>query len=99
MSRLEEVLEKLRGLEPALRARGVGRLAVFGSTARGEERPDSDVDILFDWSPGAKVGVTQLFDVQDLIEGRLAQKVDLLDAPSIKPAMRDRIIRESVNAF
>lgn len=49
-----QVFEIIGRLEAELRALGVSRLAVFGSIARGEARPDSDVDILVQFSPGSK---------------------------------------------
>src|SRR4051794_22963152 len=47
--RRDEVIARLKQAEPALRARGIRRAAVFGSVARGEERPDSDIDIMVEF--------------------------------------------------
>ena len=52
-----EALETLRRSEPDLRARGVRRAAVFGSVARGDGRPDSDIDILVEIDPDAHLTV------------------------------------------
>jgi uncharacterized protein len=52
-----EALETLRRSEPDLRARGVRRAAVFGSVARGESRPDSDIDIMVEIDPEAHLTV------------------------------------------
>jgi predicted nucleotidyltransferase len=51
---IQDAVATLRRHEGALHARGVAHAAVFGSVARGENRPDSDVDILVDFEPGRK---------------------------------------------
>lgn len=55
-----EVIERLKSAEPALRARGVAGLYLFGSYSRGEQRPDSDVDVFVDKTPGHRFGFDEL---------------------------------------
>ena len=55
---LASVVRALRGRRDELERRHVTQLWVFGSVARGEERPDSDVDIIVEFVPGAKVSLT-----------------------------------------
>ena len=55
--RTEDALLVLRRHERDLRARGVRRAALFGSVARGENRPDSDIDIMIEIEPEADIGV------------------------------------------
>jgi predicted nucleotidyltransferase len=50
----EEALSMLRRVESDLLARGVAHVALFGSLARGDNRPDSDVDVLVEFDPGAR---------------------------------------------
>jgi uncharacterized protein len=49
-----EIIARLRENEPALRARGVSHAALFGSRARGDNRPDSDIDIMIELDPAAR---------------------------------------------
>src|SRR5436309_3287322 len=70
----QEALETLRRSEQALRARGVRRAALFGSVVRGENRPDSDIDILVEIDPEAHI---TLFDYVGLKE----YIADLFDGP------------------
>jgi predicted nucleotidyltransferase len=54
-----EILERLRAREADLRVRGVAHAALFGSVAHGEGRADSDIDIMVELAPDAKIGVFQ----------------------------------------
>ena len=93
---LAEVLRRLRELEPRLREHGVAALWVFGSVARGGAGPESDVDLLFEFTPG---GERSLFDIQrlkDEIQAALSHTVDLgerstLTAKAAETAARDRV--------
>jgi len=57
MMNSQDVLAKLRENESALRARGIKHAALFGSCARGDNRPDSDIDIMIEVDPAAEMGV------------------------------------------
>jgi predicted nucleotidyltransferase len=81
--RLEDVLETLRAAKPELLQRwGVRELAVFGSVARGEATPASDVDILFDYD--RELGL-EIVTLGDYLEERLGRKVDLLSKKAVRP--------------
>ena len=72
----------------AAAAHEVTNLRVFGSVARGEDRPDSDVDLLVDLPP--HMGLLGLGRVQADLEAILGAKVDLVPAGGLKPAVRAR---------
>ncbi|MBU1669753.1 MAG: nucleotidyltransferase family protein [Actinobacteria bacterium] len=73
---------------------GVRRLRVFGSVARGEADPDSDVDFLVLFEEGRSLldQASLLVDLQDL----LGVEVDVVSEGGINPRMRDRILSEAV---
>ena len=78
----------------AAAAHEVTNLRVFGSVARGEDRPDSDVDLLVDLPPD--IGLLGLGRVQAELEAILGTKVDLVPASDLKPAVRARAERDLV---
>jgi hypothetical protein len=86
---LEEIKEKIT---PLLRSYGVKRAAFFGSFVRGEERKDSDIDILVEFE-----GEKSLLDLAGLkieLEELLERKVDVLTYDSIHPLLKDKILEE-----
>ena len=83
-----------REVTAAAAAHGVTNLRVFGSVARGEDRSDSDVDLLADLPPG--MGLFGLGRVQADLEAILGTRVDLVPAPDLKPDIRPRAERELV---
>jgi predicted nucleotidyltransferase len=81
-------------LVAAAAAHGVTNLRVFGSVARGQDRPDSDVDLLADLPP--RMGLLELGRVQAELEAILGSQVDLIPASDLKPAVRERTERDLV---
>ena len=76
-------------LVAAAAAHGVSNLRVFGSVARGEDRPDSDVDLLADFPPG--LSLFGLGRVEADLEDILGTQVDLIPAVDLKPGVREVI--------
>jgi uncharacterized protein len=75
-------------LVAAAAAHGVSNLRVFGSVARGEDRPDSDVDLLADFPAGLSLfGLSRL---EADLEAILGTRVDLIPAADLKPGVRER---------
>ena len=79
-----------------LRRRGVRTLGLFGSVARGEARPDSDVDLLVDFE--IVVGLFEFPELKELLESWLGRPVDLVPRDGIKRQLRAAILAEVVRA-
>ena len=94
-----EIIAKLKEEEPRLRARGVTRLALFGSVARGEERPDSDIDVLIDVDPNVKFTLLDWAGVEADVQELFGRPVEVCRRDRLKPLLRDAIIAEAVDVF
>ena len=94
--RRDEVLKVLAEHREELEELGVKRLAIFGSVARDEARPESDVDLLveFDDRP---IGLFEFVDLQHHLEELLGCKVDLGTFRSLKQRPRERVLEEAVD--
>lgn len=77
------------------RAHGARKLRLFGSVARGDDRSDSDLDLLVEMEPGRSL-VDHVALKQDL-EGLLGCDVDVVTEQSLHPRLRDRVLREAVS--
>ena len=83
----------LRNLKPILSEKyEVERIGYFGSYARGEQTKDSDVDILVEFRH--PLGWA-FFDLKELLEQKLQQKVDLVSTKALKEQLRDEILRQT----
>jgi uncharacterized protein len=92
--RLADALARLEPQKAELDRMGVRGLAIFGSTARDEARPDSDVDVLVEFKlPATLDGYLAL---KERLEQVLEVRVDLVTANGIKPRLRAIIDREAV---
>ena len=84
----QEILARLRENETALCARGVSHAALFGSRARGDSRPDSDIDIMVEFNPAAHVTVFNYAGLKDYIAGLFDGPVDVVGREGLKPHVR-----------
>jgi predicted nucleotidyltransferase len=85
---------RLVAAEPAIRALGVARLALFGSVARDEARSDSDVDVLVQFSPGQK-SYAHFIALSELLESLLRRRVELVTTEALSPFLGPRILAEA----
>jgi predicted nucleotidyltransferase len=95
----QEIIAKLRENEPALRARGVSHAALFGSRARGDNRPDSDIDIMVEFDPAARVTVFNYAGLKDYIASLFDSPVDIVSCDGLKPYVRPVATTDAIYAF
>jgi predicted nucleotidyltransferase len=95
----QEILAKLRENESALRARGVSHVALFGSRARGDNQPDSDIDIMIEVDPTARIGVYEYVALKDYIAGLFEGRVDIVSRDGLKPYVRLAATADAICAF
>jgi hypothetical protein len=95
----EQILATLRAHRRELRRRGVRHAALFGSTARGEAGPRSDIDILVDLDPRAPVGVFDYVAITQYLAELFPARVDVGNRKGLKPLVRPRVERDAVYAF
>jgi len=92
-------LTRLKAHEAELRQMGVSSLSVFGSTARGEAGPSSDVDLAATFSKDARVGAFRFAEIALRLGDVLGVHVDLVGEPARKPVMQQQIDRDRLRVF
>lgn len=93
-----EAIARLRKYETELKQLGVLRLYLFGSTARDEAQPGSDVDLFFDYEKGT-LSLFQLMDIKDVTSEILGCNADITTRDSINKFYRPYIEPEAVSVF
>ena len=77
----------------------INRLAVFGSTVRGEATSNSDLDLLIRLKPSGKrpkLGLFKLMEIEEALEKRLGREIDLVTEDSLSPYIRPYVEKEKV---
>src|SRR5262249_45250184 len=96
---LQDTVALLQAHEAELHQRGVRHVAVFGSVARGDARPDSDTDILIELDPAHPLGVFAYASLTGYITELVGAPVDVVNRHTIKTLLRETIGREAVDVF
>ena len=97
--RRDDVIEKLKAHADVLKSFGVESLYLFGSHARDEATPTSDVDLFFDRDPKTFMGFRELLDLGDYLEKALDTKVDLIMRTSLHPVLKEDIEASAIRVL
>jgi len=89
----QEILERLGGVRSEVRSLGVKRLGFFGSFVRGDQNPNSDVDVLVEFEPGRKT-LDSFMKLSFLLENLLQRRVELVTRESLSPYLGPAILEE-----
>jgi len=95
MKQLGEIEKKLKELKPTLRDKyKVETIGLFGSYIRGQQKRESDLDVLVEFSE--PIGLLTFIELEDFLSGKLEAKVDLVMRSALKPRIKDRIVKEAI---
>jgi uncharacterized protein len=92
-----EVLTKVKAYQATLESMGVKSLDLFGSVARNQAIPTSDIDFLVEFS--RPVGLFQLLEIQYFLENLLERSIDLGTADSLKEHLREPVLEDAIRVF
>ena len=95
----DAIIARLRERQDELKARGVRHAALFGSRARGDHHPDSDIDIMIELEPEAHVGLWGFVEIVQAIESMFPTSVDVSNIRSQRPHVRPYAARDAIYAF
>ena len=93
------LISELRALEPFLRVKGVTSLAIFGSRARGDYRPDSDLDVLVTVDSQMKFSLIDLIGVSHIISDDIGIPANMFMRRSLEPSLANTIQPDLIEVF
>lgn len=97
MKTIVEIKQVLQAQKPYLAAKyGVTEIGIFGSYVRGEQRPDSDLDVLIEVERPPRIGLIGLIELELYLSELLGVKVDLAIKKNLKPRIGKRILQEVI---
>ncbi|MDF2956308.1 MAG: putative nucleotidyltransferase [Candidatus Alkanophagales archaeon MCA70_species_2] len=94
---LDGIKETLKKHEKELKEKyGIKEIGIFGSYVRGEAKEDTDLDILVEFKPDAKISLLEFVELENYLSDLLGVKVDLVEKSALRPRIGRRILSEVV---
>lgn len=95
----EALIMVLKAMRPRLEEQGVTHLALFGSRARGDNKPDSDVDLLVEVDPNGKFSLLDLIGVEHTVGDEIGLKAHATMRRSLDHRIRDRVNDDAIAVY
>jgi len=95
----DQIIATLRAHKREIEAVGVVRLSLFGSTVRGEDRPDSDIDLLAAFDETRQISLVDAVGIENRLADLLGRPVELVEEGTLKPRVKQSVDAEAVRAF
>lgn len=97
--RVEEVIARLKANAARLQGAGIAHVSVFGSVARGEQTPESDLDLLIELDPAQRIDLWDYAGIAGELQSLFSTPVGVANRAWLKPHIAQEILRDAVRAF
>ncbi|CAH2409431.1 nucleotidyltransferase family protein [Mesorhizobium escarrei] len=98
MSR-NEVIERLQRNADAIKGMGATSLYLFGSAAREDAQPDSDLDLFIDYDPARRFSLIDMVGIKQFLEEKMSTEIDITTRDSLQPMLKAQIEQSAVRVF
>jgi predicted nucleotidyltransferase len=98
MSR-NEVIERLQRNADVIKGMGATSLYLFGSAARDDAQPDSDLDLFIDYDPARRFSLIDLVGIKQFLEEKMSAEIDITTRDSLHPMLKAEIEQSAVRVF
>jgi predicted nucleotidyltransferase len=95
----QAIVDRLNSNQPALKALGLARMSLFGSTARGQASAASDIDLAVTLDDSAQIDLFRFAAISEQVSRLLGTKVDLIVEPARNPRMQAEIDRDRLRVY
>jgi hypothetical protein len=95
----DDIIATILGRSDVIKAEGVSKLAIFGSRARGDNRPDSDLDVLIEVEPDVSFSILNLIGVEHIIQDATGLQTQATMRRSMQPRFAQRISDDILEVF